>query len=61
MYEERDDGAWYELGLSALVRAERAAGRNVVTLVLKATAASRSTILFDSDESANAPQLVVNA
>jgi uncharacterized delta-60 repeat protein len=54
-------GQWYELDLTAFLQAEKAAGRHVVTLVIKATSASPSTILFDSDEAAagTRPELVV--
>ena len=52
---------WYEVDLTSFLRAEKSAGRHVVTLVLKATASSAATIIFESDEAANAPQLVVTA
>jgi ELWxxDGT repeat protein len=51
---------WYEVNLTTFLKAEKAAGRNVVTLVIKATAASAATILFNSDEAtASRPELVI--
>jgi uncharacterized delta-60 repeat protein len=51
---------WYEVNLATFLRAEKAAGRNVVTLVIKATAASAATILFNSDEATGSrPELVI--
>ena len=50
-------GKWYELDLTSFLKAEKAAGRNLVTLVLKASAANPATILFDSDEGTNRPEL----
>lgn len=50
---------WYEVDLTTFLKAEKTAGRNVVTLVLKASAASAATIVFDSDEATNRPQLLV--
>lgn len=54
-------GKWYELDLTDFIEAEKAAGRDAVTLVLRASASSPSNILFDSDEATNKPQLVVSA
>ncbi len=48
------------MDLTTFLKAQRAAGKAAVTLVLKATAASGSTILFDSDESVNRPELVLS-
>jgi hypothetical protein len=53
-------GTWYEVDLTSFLKAERAAGRNAVTLVLRATAASPAAILFNSDEAASGPQLAVS-
>ena len=54
-------GKWYELDLTSFLAAEKGAGRNLVTLVLRASAASPSTVLFESDEGASRPELVVTA
>jgi hypothetical protein len=51
---------WYEVDLTTFLKAEKAAGRNVVTLVLKASAAAPTAIFFDSDEGTNKPQLVLS-
>jgi ELWxxDGT repeat protein len=52
--------AWYELDLTAFLAAERAAGRNLVTLVLRNPAASSAQTIFASDEAAGGrPELVV--
>ena len=54
-------GKWYEIDLTTFLKAEKTAGRNVVTLVIKASAASPSTILFNSDEATtNRPELVLS-
>ena len=51
---------YYEWDLSAYVQSEKAAGRNVVSLALKSTAASSPYTIFNSREaSSNRPQLVV--
>ena len=55
-------GKWYELDLTTFLKAEKAAGRNVVTLVLKNPSISKAWSIFASDEaSANRPELVVTA
>jgi hypothetical protein len=51
---------WYEINLTSFLQAEFAAGRKVVTLVLKVTGANNAPVVFASDETANAPQLVVS-
>lgn len=52
---------WYEWDLTALLQSEKAAGRNVVTLVLKNLTQTNATLVFASDEaSANRPELVVS-
>ena len=49
---------WYEVDLTAFLQAEKAAGRNVVTLVIKRDGRQRVHDLFDSDEAAtNRPEL----
>ncbi len=50
---------WYEVDLTSFLKAELAAGRKVVTLVLKNPNTSDAQTLFGSDETANGPQLVV--
>ena len=50
----------YEVDLTAFLQAEFAAGRKVVTLVLKNASTSDAQTIFGSDESAMPPQLVVS-
>ena len=52
---------WYEVDLTAFLKAQKAAGATAVTLVLKPTTTSGSTIVIESDEGANRPELVVTA
>jgi hypothetical protein len=53
--------AWYELDLTAFLQAEKSAGRNLVTLVLRNPTASSAQSLFASDEAASGrPELVVS-
>jgi len=52
-------GKWYELDLTTFLKQQLAAGATSVTLVLKATGPSNGPIVFDSDEGANRPELVV--
>jgi endoglucanase len=53
-------GQWYEWNLTSFLEAEKAAGRNVVTLVLKATNSTNPIATFNSGEAAaNQPVLVV--
>ena len=54
-------GRWYDVDLTNFLKAEKAAGRDVVTLVLQATTTTDSLIVFGSDEgaAANVPQLRV--
>ena len=52
--------AWYELDLTAFLQAERAAGRTLVTLVLRNATSSSAQTVFSSDEAASGrPELVV--
>jgi hypothetical protein len=52
--------AWYEWDVSAFLRAEKAAGRNVVTFVLRSLTATTPYMIFNSDEAAtNRPELVI--
>ena len=50
---------WYEIDLTSFIQAEFAAGRKVVTLVLRNPNTSDAQTLIPSDETANAPQLIV--
>jgi hypothetical protein len=51
---------WYEVDVTAYLKAEKAAGRNVVTLVLKGTQVTNAVCAFNSDEAAaNRPNLSV--
>jgi hypothetical protein len=51
-------GRWYELDLTAYLRAEKAAGRNLVTIVLRSPTASTSYARFNSREAGDlGPQL----
>lgn len=53
--------AWYEWDVTDYVRAELAAGRSVVSFVLKSTATTNYQVTFNSREAtgANAPRLAV--
>jgi hypothetical protein len=53
--------AWFEWDVTAYVKAEKAAGRNVVTLALIAPSTNSTPPSFDSREASNGPQLAVNA
>jgi glucose/arabinose dehydrogenase len=51
---------WYEFDLSAYLRQQKAAGRNLVTLVLKNLSVTNNLVTVNSDEAAaNRPQLVM--
>ncbi|MDQ3439769.1 MAG: DNRLRE domain-containing protein, partial [Planctomycetota bacterium] len=50
---------WYEVDLSSFLKAEFAASRKIVTLVLKNPNTSNAQTLFASDETANGPRLVI--
>jgi hypothetical protein len=51
---------WYEWDVTAYVRAEIAAGRNIVSMVLRNQATTSNQVTFNSGEAAsNQPQLVV--
>ena len=51
---------WYELDLTSFLKAEKAAGRNLVTLVLRNLTSTDAQTIFNSDENAgNKPQLVL--
>lgn len=49
-----------QIDLTSSLAAEKATGRNLVTLVVRASADSPLTILFDSDEAASRPELVLS-
>jgi CSLREA domain-containing protein len=50
---------WYEIDLSSFLKAEKAAGRNVVTLVVKSLTTANTVCSFNSDEVGSGPQVVV--
>jgi hypothetical protein len=50
---------WYEVDLTSFLKAELAAGRTKVTLVLKAPSTSNPWAIFGTDDSASGPQVVV--
>jgi glucose/arabinose dehydrogenase len=50
---------WYEWDVTDYVNAEKAAGRDVVSFALRATAATDPFAMFDTDEAANRPELVL--
>jgi hypothetical protein len=50
---------WYEVDLTSFLKAEFAAGRKVITLVLKNAVNSDSYSIFSSDETTSGPQLVI--
>ena len=52
---------WYEVDLTSFLKAEKAAGRNVVTLAVKSLTTTSTVCSFASDETPNGPQLVVQA
>lgn len=53
---------WYEIDLTSFVSAELAAGRRVMTLVLKTTASGSTSMLFNSDDAtSNRPTLNIYA
>jgi hypothetical protein len=52
-------GQWWTIDLTSFLRAEKAAGRNVVTLALRNLRPSASYTRFDSKEAANGPQLQI--
>src|SRR5439155_25034365 len=53
-------GGWYELDITSYIKAERAAGRNTISLGLHGLASTVAKLSVSSRESgANGPQLVV--
>ena len=51
---------WYEADLTSFLKAEKAAGRNAVTLVLKSTEVTNVICRFNSDEAMDSrPTLAV--
>jgi hypothetical protein len=51
--------AWYELDVTAYLKAEKLAGRNTVTLVLRSATYTEAIATFAADGTPNAPHLVV--
>ncbi len=52
---------WYEWDVTSYLKAEKAAGRNIVTLVLKNPDSSAAASSFNSDDSAtNRPELLIS-
>jgi hypothetical protein len=55
-------GKWYEIDLTNFLKAELAAGRKIVTLVLKSIKSTSTSMVFNSDDAAtNRPTLNVYA
>lgn len=52
---------WHEIDLTSFLKSEKTAGRNTVTLVLKAGNTTDPQAIFHSDETTNGPRLLVNA
>jgi hypothetical protein len=52
---------WYEIDLGSFLKAEKAAGRNVVTLVLRSNTFTSTLCSFSSDEAANGPHLAITS
>jgi CSLREA domain-containing protein len=50
---------WYEIDLTTFLKAEKAAGRNVVTLVLRSNTFTSTLCTFAADEAVNGPLLVI--
>jgi hypothetical protein len=50
---------WYEVDLTSFLQEELAAGRKLVTLVLKAPNTSNPWVIFGTDSTPNGPRLVV--
>jgi hypothetical protein len=51
---------WYSLDVTSYLKAQKAAGRTSVTLVLKMTTEGSKRVLFNSDDAAaNQPQLQI--
>ena len=49
----------YDIDLTSFLQSEKAAGRNIVTLVLRGSAVTSTYATFGSDETANGPKLSV--
>jgi endoglucanase len=50
---------WYEIDLTAFIKAQKAAARATASLVLKGLTASTTVTTFGSDETSSGPQLLV--
>jgi phosphatidylserine/phosphatidylglycerophosphate/cardiolipin synthase-like enzyme len=59
VYVSSTTGRWYEVDLTQRVQAERAAGRQFITLVLKKSTDTLPLAAFGSRESANPPVLTI--
>jgi len=52
---------WWEMDLTSFLQAEKAAGRNIVTMVLKSLSTAVTQLAFNSDDAAtNHPQVVIS-
>jgi hypothetical protein len=57
-----DLSRWYEWDLTTYINQERAAGRTVISIVLKTVTETPNKIIFNSAEAAaDRPELVMNA
>ena len=53
-------GRWYEFGLTGYLKAQKAAGKKLVTLVLRNPVSAKPVTSFNSREATtNRPQLVI--
>ena len=59
VYVSSTTGRWYEVDLTQRVQAERAAGRQFITLVLKKSTDTLPLAAFGSRESTNPPVLTM--
>jgi hypothetical protein len=50
---------WYDVDVTSFLQSERAAGRTLVTLVLKGAVKASAPVLFSSDETTNRPRLEI--
>ena len=52
---------WYEIDVATYLQAEKAAGRNVVTFVLRSNTSTSTLCAFAADDVANGPRLVIQS
>jgi len=52
---------WYEIDVTTYLQAEKAAGRNVVTFVLRSNTSTSTLCAFAADDVANGPRLVIQS